>query len=49
VSNVTVFTEKTDEGKSTYDELGVHIICCWKKGILYPFNIWFSSLTRIKL
>jgi glycosyltransferase involved in cell wall biosynthesis len=44
VSNVTVFTERTDECKSTYDELGVHIVCCWKKGLLYPFNIWFSSL-----
>lgn len=45
LSTVTIFAEKKDAFKSNYDESGVHVVRCWKKGILYPLQIWLSSLS----
>ena len=44
LSTVTIFAEKKEAFKSNYEESGVHVIRCWEKGILYPFQIWLSSL-----
>ena len=44
-STVTIFAEKKDSLKSNYKESAVHVIRCWEKGILYPFQIWLSSLS----
>jgi glycosyltransferase involved in cell wall biosynthesis len=43
-SVVTIFAEKKDSLKSNYQESAVRVIRCWEKGILYPFQIWLSSL-----
>jgi glycosyltransferase involved in cell wall biosynthesis len=45
LSTVTIFAEKKDSLKSNYEESAIHVIRCWEKGILYPFQIWLSSLS----
>jgi glycosyltransferase involved in cell wall biosynthesis len=45
LSTITIFAEKKDAFKSNYEESGVHVVRCWNRGILYPFQIWLSSLS----
>jgi glycosyltransferase involved in cell wall biosynthesis len=43
LSTLTIFAEKREALKSNYTGSEVRVIPCWKKGILYPFQIWLSS------
>jgi glycosyltransferase involved in cell wall biosynthesis len=47
-AKVAIFCDKIHSNEPSYNDKGVRIIRCWKKGIFYPLYIWLYAL-KIKI